>query len=142
ASSRHEARAALARLLAAPVAHAHAHGASDDLLSTGKPACVRVDGRNEKLDVDVDDDELVAFARAFASDVGPTADLSLDLDGARVRVNVYDHHEGDALAARLIRDGVPSLDELGLPSELASIVGLRDGLVLVCGPTGSGKSTT
>ena len=37
---------------------------------------------------------------------------------------------------------MPTLAELGLPAELASIVELRDGLVLVCGPTGSGKSTT
>jgi twitching motility protein PilT len=42
----------------------------------------------------------------------------------------------------VIRDRIPSLGDLDLPAELGSIVELRDGLVLVCGPTGSGKSTT
>ena len=59
-----------------------------------------------------------------------------------MRVNVFDHLDGYAIAARLIREDVPNLSSLGLPPELASIAELRDGLVLVCGPTGSGKSTT
>src|SRR5207249_4580857 len=54
----------------------------------------------------------------------------------------FDHLGGFAIAARLIRDRVPSLADLALPAELAALVEHRDGLVLVCGPTGSGKSTT
>jgi twitching motility protein PilT len=140
--SRSEARDAIARLLATPVAIAVERAASDVVLSTGQPPRVRVDGRLETLDVHVDDGELAACVVACASEVGTSADLSLDLDGTRVRVNVFDHLGGHAIAARLIRDDVPSLSQLALPAELASIVELRDGLVLVCGPTGSGKSTT
>jgi twitching motility protein PilT len=60
----------------------------------------------------------------------------------RLRVNAFAHLGGAAVAARLIREHVPALGELGVPAELASIVEHRDGLVVVCGPTGSGKSTT
>ncbi len=59
-----------------------------------------------------------------------------------MRVNAFGHLGGHAIAARLIRDRVPSLTELALPGEIASVVDHRDGLVVVCGPTGSGKSTT
>ena len=143
----HDARAArerLARVLAHPIAIAVARRASDVFLSTGQRPRLRIDGRLELLDeLEIDDVELTAIVRALAgSDVGASVDLSLEVNEARVRVNAFDHMSGVAIAARLINDRVPSLAELGLPPELASIVDLRDGLVLVCGPTGSGKSTT
>ena len=50
--------------------------------------------------------------------------------------------EVSEIAVRLIRARVPALAELALPAELAAVIDHRDGLVLVCGPTGSGKSTT
>jgi twitching motility protein PilT len=137
------ARARAARLLAQPVAMARERGASDVFVSTGQQARVRVDGRLEPLDVPIDDGELAALAADLAGDAaGVNADLGLELAGTRIRVNVFDHTNGVAIAARLIRDHVPGLAELQLPAELGSIVELRDGLVLVCGPTGSGKSTT
>lgn len=134
---------ALARLLAPAVALARSREASDVILSSGQAPRARVDGRLELLDVHVDEAELAACVAAFAStDPGVSHDLALDLDGTRVRVNAFDHLSGHAIAARLVRDRVPSLHELTLPSELQAIVEHRDGLVLVCGPTGSGKSTT
>jgi len=131
---------ALARLLEEAVRDARTRGASDVFVSTGQTARIKVDGRLETLEVHVDDDALAAAVRELARD--GSADLSMELDGARLRVNAFVHLDGVAVAARLIRDHVPGLGELGLPPELASIVELRDGLVLVCGPTGSGKSTT
>ncbi|HET9991278.1 MAG TPA: PilT/PilU family type 4a pilus ATPase, partial [Kofleriaceae bacterium] len=125
-------------LLAQPVAIAHSRRASDVFLSTGQRTRVKVDGRLELLDDQVDDAELSACVRGL----GANHDLSLELEGVRVRVNVFEHMTGCAVAARLIHDRIPSMTELALPPELASIVDLRDGLVLVCGPTGSGKSTT
>ena len=130
----------IASVLARPVAIAREREASDVVLSTGHPPQLRVDGKLEALDLAIDDAELAACVTGFGA--GVSADLSLDLDGQRVRVNAFDHLGGHAIAARLIRERVPGLDELALPPELASIVDHRDGLVLVCGPTGSGKSTT
>ena len=111
---------------------------------------MRVDGRLEPLDVPTDDHELAALvaalvARANADAPGNPpggADLSLEVDGTRARVNAFQHLGGSAIAARLIRDRVPGLAELALPGELGAVVDHRDGLVLVCGPTGSGKSPT
>jgi twitching motility protein PilT len=127
-------------LLASAVAVAQQRGASDLFLSTGQGARIKVDGRLETIELHVDDDALAAAVREIAH--GGSADLSMELDGVRLRVNAFMHLDGAAIAARLIREHVPGLAELGLPPELASIVDLRDGLVLVCGPTGSGKSTT
>jgi twitching motility protein PilT len=61
---------------------------------------------------------------------------------ARLRVNIYSSEEGLCAAVRILRRDVPSLAELNLPSQLASLTDLPHGLILVCGPTGSGKSTT
>ena len=133
----------LVHLLTGPIAIARGREASDVVLSTGQPPRMRVDGRLEQLDAHVDDAELVACVTALASGgPGISADLSLDLEGVRVRVNAFDHLGGHAIAARLVRERVPALSELGLPAELGNVVDQRDGLVLVCGPTGSGKSTT
>jgi twitching motility protein PilT len=133
----------LHHLLATPVSIAREREGSDVLLSSGQAPRIRVDGRLENLDLSIDDAQLAECVRALASRApGISEDLSLDLDGVRVRVNAFDHLNGCAIAARLIRERVPSLADLALPAELANVVDHRDGLVLVCGPTGSGKSTT
>jgi twitching motility protein PilT len=129
-----DARGRLAAMLSSPVAMAVQRGASDVILSTHGPVRLRIDGRLETTDETATD--LAEVARSLVGQ-----DLSLDVAGVRVRVNVFDHLDGYAVAVRIIREQVPALSELGL-QELSSIVELRDGLVLVCGPTGSGKSTT
>ena len=69
--------------------------------------------------------------------------FSLDLPSiARFRVNIFVQRKGIAAAFRLIPESVYSIDELGLPEILKSIAGAPNGLVIVTGPTGSGKSTT
>jgi twitching motility protein PilT len=127
-----------AQLLAEAVAICRERGASDILLSTGQQPRMRLDGRIENLDVHLDDDALAACVRAL----GSNSDHSLEIAGARLRVNFFDHLGGYGLAARLIRERVPTLESLGLPPELGVVVEHRDGLVLVCGSTGSGKSST
>ncbi len=70
-------------------------------------------------------------------------DFSIELENvARFRVNVYLTRRGMAGAFRLIPAMVPSPDELRLPKQVMRLTGLERGLVLVTGPTGSGKSTT
>ena len=70
-------------------------------------------------------------------------DFSIDLESiARFRVNMFVQRKGIAAAFRLIPEVVYSLDELGLPEQLKKIPMLDKGLVIVTGPTGSGKSTT
>jgi twitching motility protein PilT len=70
-------------------------------------------------------------------------DLSYSIPGlARFRVNVYSQRESLAAAFRLIPMGLKTLEELNLPSSLHELTKKPRGLVLVTGPTGSGKSTT
>ncbi len=72
-----------------------------------------------------------------------SADLSYGLEGiARFRVNIFRQRGSIAIIMRLIPDKVPSFTSLNLPPQLAEIVALRNGIVLVTGPTGSGKSST
>ena len=71
------------------------------------------------------------------------ADFSYQLPGvSRFRVNLYRDEHGINAAMRQIPDQVPNLDDLGLPDGISRITQLSRGLVLVTGPTGSGKSTT
>ncbi len=72
-----------------------------------------------------------------------SCDVSYSLPGAsRFRVNVFMQRGSCAIVMRVIPSKVPSFAELNLPEELQKIVGLRNGIVLVTGPTGSGKSST
>jgi twitching motility protein PilT len=72
-----------------------------------------------------------------------SCDVSYSLPGAhRFRVNVFMQRGSCAIVMRVIPGQVPDFDALNLPDELKKIVGLRNGIVLVTGPTGSGKSST
>jgi twitching motility protein PilT len=72
-----------------------------------------------------------------------TADLSYALPGkARFRVNIFQQRGSFSIVMRLIPSNIPTFESLNLPPQLAEISGLRNGLVLLTGPTGSGKSST
>jgi len=72
-----------------------------------------------------------------------SCDVSYSLPGMhRFRVNIFMQRGTCAVVMRVIPSNVPSFESLNLPLELAKIVGLRNGIVLVTGPTGSGKSST
>ncbi len=72
-----------------------------------------------------------------------TTDLSYSLPSrARFRVNIFQQRGVYSIVMRVIPHDIPTLKSLGLPSQLADIAELRNGLVLVTGPTGSGKSST
>src|SRR5881409_708141 len=72
-----------------------------------------------------------------------SADLSYGIAGvARFRVNIFKQRGSCAIVMRVVPDKIPGFEELHLPEALKEIVDLRNGIVLVTGPTGSGKSST
>ena len=72
-----------------------------------------------------------------------SCDISYRLPGhCRFRINVFQQRGSHAIVMRVIPQTIPSLAELNLPARLAEIADLRNGIVLVTGPTGSGKSST
>jgi twitching motility protein PilT len=133
---------ALARL----VANAVALRASDLHLVQGKPPFARVDGRLERMGHEpVDLAAILPPGRAYdgRDPGGASVDAALDVGGeGRARLHVFRTAEGLAAAVRLLPAAVPSLTSLHMPVPLEELVELPHGLVLVCGATGSGKSTT
>jgi twitching motility protein PilT len=135
---------ALAELLV----RARALRASDVHVLDGEGPVFRVDGKLHAGGADpVDVGRLLGALlteearRRLAA--GVSADLGLGVDGVgRVRVNVYRAARGMSAAIRLLAGAPPAIGELGLPAPIDDIVDLPHGLVLVCGATGSGKSTT
>lgn len=131
-----------------------AEDASDILLSVGRPPHLRVGGDVVQLSGSpVTTEALLAFvgpalsprARHELETTGSTdiAVLVHDADTMyRYRGNFFRQHHGLALALRPIRRQPPSHRELNLPDELLRLVEHRNGLVLMTGTTGSGKSTT
>ena len=72
-----------------------------------------------------------------------SADLSFSLAGiARFRVNIFRQRSSVSIVMRVIPSSIPTFEDLSLPESLDQVVGLRNGIVLVTGPTGSGKSST
>jgi len=126
---------------------------SDLFFSPGKPPMVEVNGRlvpTGPRAMTPEDTQHVAselignneHARGNLREQG-SCDVSYSLPGAsRFRVNVFMQRGSCAIVMRVIPSKVPSFEELNLPAELQQIVGLRNGIVLVTGPTGSGKSST
>ncbi len=126
---------------------AFANSATDVFLVEGEAPRIRRDGEVAALHPGpVSREAMAAFWESCAIDPAthPEADISWQVpQGGRLRVNLY--HTLGRLAAvmRPIRSSIPQLAELGLPAELLeSWMQRRFGLILVTGPTGSGKSTT
>jgi twitching motility protein PilT len=69
-------------------------------------------------------------------------DVGLDINGYRFRVNLHFERDNIGLAARVISDAMPTLEEIEMPKIVYNLLDLNQGLILVTGPTGCGKSTT
>jgi len=135
---------------------AASEGVSDLVLSPGRPPQVERYGHLEPVDITGLATLGPADTAALASDLIGDNELALrtlkdqgacDLSYAiperyRFRVNTFRQRGTFAVVMRLIADRIPSLEELGLPRILSGIITLKNGIVLVTGPTGSGKSTT
>jgi twitching motility protein PilT len=123
---------------------------SDLHLQTGQPLALRVLGEiQQQPDVFVHEQWLDAFEAEYLT---PTlqaryekfgdVDFSFSVQGHRFRANLARAEGGRFLALRKLSDDIPSAESLGLPAALLAANGLTQGLVLVTGATGSGKSTT
>jgi len=126
-------------------------GASDVHLIVGKPPMLRVSGelspagKTELSAKNVAD--LIASILTQEQEVRFEKEKELDFavetkDGGRFRVNIFFERGNMSLAARVISQKIPTMDELELPAVVKGFTALPHGLVLVTGPTGSGKSTT
>jgi len=71
-----------------------------------------------------------------------STDLALSIAGKRVRINVFSSHRGASLAIRFLPNSTPDLESLNLHPSLRDFCGLSSGLLVICGSTGSGKTTT
>ncbi|SDN58854.1 type IV pilus twitching motility protein PilT [Alkalicoccus daliensis] len=126
-------------------------GASDIHLTVGTPPALRLNGeltRREKAALKPADTEAVAkemIPKAMWSTFEKRGELdfSYAVRGlSRFRVNAYYQRSCISLAIRVVPTHIPSIEDLKMPEILKLIAGKPQGLVLVTGPTGSGKSTT
>lgn len=125
-------------------------GGSDLYLVAGIPPAIRVNGVIRHLPeapLDGDDIESAVLpdlpAHAAASyRANGHADSSIRLAGARFRINLHRERGRAAASVRALPAKPPQLAELGLPPSVEALTRLPHGLVLIGGPTGSGKSTT
>ncbi len=137
----------IAQLLAFSVKN----GASDLHMSAGLPPMIRVDGDVRRINVDLMDHELVhgivydimndkqrkAYEEYFETD------FSFEIPGlARFRVNAFNQNRGAGAVFRTIPSKILTLEELKAPKIFEDVSNTPRGIVLVTGPTGSGKSTT
>ncbi|MFZ0813865.1 MAG: PilT/PilU family type 4a pilus ATPase [Candidatus Sulfotelmatobacter sp.] len=127
---------------------------SDLFFSPGKPPLVEINGKlapaGSARPLTIEDTRRIAtdlignnqHATENLKELG-SCDVSYSLPGSnRFRVNVFMQRGTCAVVMRVIPGKVPDFETLNLPAELAKIVELRNGIVLVTGPTGSGKSST
>lgn len=124
--------------------------ASDLHLTVGLPPALRIDGQLQFMQeepIDQSEMEKLAFGlidekqqERFRS--SRELDFGYEQDGFRFRVNLHFEKTNIGLVARVINDRIPSLDELGLPKIIYNLLNLKQGLILLTGPTGCGKSTT
>jgi len=126
-------------------------GASDLFFVTGAPISIKVDGRVQPLSgTSLKPGEVADIAGEIMSPEQKATmdrDLSANFgisrpDVGRYRVNVYHQRGQVAMVIRHIQLRIPTIEELGLPLVLKDFVTQRNGLVLIVGSTGSGKSTT
>jgi pilus retraction protein PilT len=71
-----------------------------------------------------------------------SVDFAISVGNVRVRVSIFNTDHGPSLAIRLLPDSIPTIEKLNLHTSLSSISELKSGLVLICGTTGCGKTTT
>ena len=127
------------------------NGASDLHLSATNPAIIRVSGEMKRVKGDplTSDDIRIMLYSVMKDDQRAEFEKELELDfaialgeKARFRVNAFTTRNGTSAVFRTIPTEIPSMGQLDLPPVMKRFAELEKGIVLVTGPTGSGKSTT
>lgn len=136
------------------------NGSSDLILTTDTPPGIRVDGRIHALDLPplkaedtsnllygiLTPHQRIEFEEKRELDIAISLNLKKNPDGSvlsgRFRVNAFHQRGSVGIVARVINTQIPDPDKLGLPPVLMHLASKNQGLILVTGPTGSGKSTT
>ena len=136
------------------------NGSSDLILTTDTPPGIRVDGRIHALDLPplkaedtsnllygiLTPHQRIEFEEKRELDIAISLNLKKNPDGSvlsgRFRVNAFHQRGSVGIVARVINTQIPDPDKLGLPPVLLHLASKNQGLILVTGPTGSGKSTT
>lgn len=131
--------------------HALSEKASDLHISVGVPPCMRIDGKIKQM---TGENCSPSFTKHIVESITNEKQLTLlnkqgELDFAysipqigRFRVNAFLQRGSYAIVARISNVEIPSAESLGIPTSVIKMTDKRRGLVLVTGPTGSGKSTT
>ncbi|MBE0432144.1 type IV pilus twitching motility protein PilT [candidate division WOR-3 bacterium] len=130
--------------------YAVAASASDLHISAGSPIMVRVHGAMRKVDgkcitQDVAENlinQLLNDAQIDQLTRENEIDFSIENPEGRFRANVFQQRQGLGAVFRIIPERIPTMEELHLPKTLREMIDLENGLILVTGPTGSGKSTS
>lgn len=124
--------------------------ASDIHLVVGNPAILRVNGDLTTVEEQVlTNQDTLAYAQQILNEKNfqklqehGECDSSYSCEGANFRVNVFKQRNNLSIVMRLIPSSVPTIDSLRLPEVFKSLCMKRSGLILITGPTGSGKTTT
>ena len=139
----HSTPLAVTSSLEALLARAAALHASDIHVRQGEAAFARVDGKLSLLEAGSHDIRELLGAASEGATTHSSADLALSSPSAgRLRLHTFLAGGLPALAVRLLPRQIPDLSALGFPKELQDLASLPNGLVLLTGPAGSGKSTT
>ncbi|MEM1159544.1 MAG: PilT/PilU family type 4a pilus ATPase [Pseudomonadota bacterium] len=126
-------------------------GGSDLHLATDTQPAIRLHGRIRRVrgaaptPPDWFEREVTALGEAFDGEAfqrWKAVDFGISCNHQRFRVNVFQHRRGDAMVVRHLGADFSSIAALNLPAEVERFTTYQNGLVLVCGATGSGKSTT
>ncbi|MFD3156471.1 type IV pilus twitching motility protein PilT [Haloimpatiens sp. FM7330] len=126
------------------------NNSSDLHLTVGIPPTARINGELKTIeDENLTQNDTENFAKEILKDLygeymkKGEMDTSYSLSGVgRFRVNIFKQRGSSAIAIRVVRLKVPTLDELKMPAVIKKLTKNHRGMVLVTGPTGSGKSTT
>lgn len=124
--------------------------ASDLHVKEGNPPIFRIDGELRRAKGNpLSREQITALIREWLGEEDleklrreGSLDVGHEFEGGRVRVALFMQRGRISLVARLVNNYIPTLEELHIPKQISRMVDFKEGLVLVCGITGAGKSTT